>query len=278
MVGGVAAVLAGTASATVALAGPEALPLRPLATAQPAPDGYQHVLVRVPAGTPFVPTAVNGTDKAGAPGALSGVDLAALARYQGRLDRLDRGQDGRVLAILTDGSSVDVTAGAASAPAVAHTAEKAIPAPLLALAIDPGVVDVSPVDPTTWKVTGNLPADRVSAVTGLPTHSDVLMQVTADDTYRSLLWALQNNGGTVGGYPAVADADVDGVEANRRGTGTGVVVAVVRRAGGPPGPAAPVAQPERDLRQRCRRRPQRVRRRLQRLGLRPQRQHDVRRG
>ncbi|MGC9669557.1 S8 family serine peptidase [Planosporangium sp. 12N6] len=216
VVGGLAAVLAGTATAAVAMSGPDVLPLRPLQQAQPPTDSYQHVLVDLPADTPIV--AAGDATPSGA-----GVDLAVLARYQGRVDRLERGENGRVLAILTDGGSVDVTAGAAQAA----SATRDVPAPLRALASNPDVVDLEPVSPTTWKVTGNLPADRVSALSGLPARSDVLMQATADDTYRSSLWALENLGGTVGGYPAVFDADVDGVEANRRGTGTGVVVAVV---------------------------------------------------
>ncbi|GII21530.1 hypothetical protein Pme01_11270 [Planosporangium mesophilum] len=229
MVGGLAAVMAGTATAAVAISRPDYLPLRPLQQPQPAADSYQHVLVDVPAGTPIVPA--GRTAPAGNAGpADAGVDLAALSRLQGRVDRLERDQNGRVLAILTDGSSVDVTAGAGAvptSPATSKAAAKDVPAPLLALASNPDVVDLEPVSPTTWKVTGNLPADRVSALSGLPTRSDVLLQATADDTYRSSLWALENKGGTVGGYPAVADADVDGVEANRRGTGTGVIVAVV---------------------------------------------------
>src|SRR5947207_13649274 len=194
--------------AAAVLAGPAPLVLRPLASAQPAPDGYEHVLVHVPA-----PAAGGST----VPG--SGVDLAALARYQGRVDRLERDGAGRVLAVLTDGSVVDVSAASPTAGR---------PPQLAALASDPDVVGVSQVDATTWRVTGRLAADRVAALTGLPAHADVLMRVTdTNDTYFPLLWALKNSGGTVGGFPAVNDADVDGVEAAARATGSGVVVAVV---------------------------------------------------
>ncbi|MBN1173674.1 MAG: hypothetical protein JXA67_16000 [Micromonosporaceae bacterium] len=104
----------------------------------------------------------------------------------------------------------------------------ALPIPLAELAADSRVVDVSRVDATTWRVTGSLPESSVAAVSGLSTSSDVLMQASdTNDTYWSLLWALKNSGGSVGGFDAREDADVDGVEANQKSTGIGVVVAVV---------------------------------------------------
>ncbi|MBT8227855.1 MAG: S8 family serine peptidase [Dactylosporangium sp.] len=103
-----------------------------------------------------------------------------------------------------------------------------LPAPLSEIALQPGVVDVSRVGATTWRVTGSLSAETVSAASGLPASDDVLMQINGtDDTYWSLLWGLENRGGSVGGFPARADADVDGPEASDKATGSGVVVAIV---------------------------------------------------
>ncbi|HWG99354.1 MAG TPA: S8 family serine peptidase, partial [Pilimelia sp.] len=205
----------------------------------------------LPAGLP----AAEPPPAPGGAGAAPGLDVAKLRRYEGRIQRLER-RGSRVVAVLDNGSVVDVTAGGAApggapqpapagegpqhrgaeppaspTPADAPPADGPVvrvPAPLRALVQDPDVVEVSAVDETTWRVVGALSPRDVTARTGLAAVEDLVLHLSAtDDTYSSLLWGLDNRGGTVGGFPALPDADVDGPEANTRATGAGVVVAVV---------------------------------------------------
>jgi serine protease len=224
---GVSAVALAAGVAAAVLPRVDDLPLRPLAVDGPALDDLEHVLVRVPAAAALVPVA---TVPAAPPtGPAPGLDLARVDRYAGRISRLERSGD-RVYAVLTDGTRVDVTAGAPDTPPspAEPVDDRRVPEPLRELAADPDVTEVSRVDANTWRVIGKASAARVGRLTGLATTEDTLLHVEhTDDTYGHLLWGLENTGGTVGGFPAKADADVDGVEAMARETGAGVVVAVV---------------------------------------------------
>jgi serine protease len=210
-------VLAASGGAGVALYLREpTLELRPLAGRPAAPDTDQHVLVRVPQGTPRV-----GID-------LTGLDLSALTAYEGRVRSVERTAAGRIVALLTDGSTVDVTGDGKAAAARTPLTTRTLPQPLAALATMPQVREISPVDSLTWRITGDLTPPAVASLTGLPTVADERLFLDADDTYRHLLWGLDNRGGgSFGGVTGTADADVDGVEAGARATGAGVVVAIV---------------------------------------------------
>ncbi|GGK88598.1 S8 family serine peptidase [Mangrovihabitans endophyticus] len=223
---------AGALSLTLAAAGAVAvaphvkdLPLLPLAAAGAVPDEFDHFLVRVAATAPLVPVALG---LAPVTSAVPNLDLDKMSRLPRKVSMLQRSGD-RVVAVLEDGSVVDVTSGVTESPAEEPVGADVVhvPAPLRDLATDPGVTEISQVDRTTWRVVGDVTQNRVRESTGLDATEDAILHVTSNDTYDSLLWALDNKGGSVGGFPAVADADVDGVESRRKADGAGVVVAIV---------------------------------------------------
>ena len=60
-----------------------------------------------------------------------------------------------------------------------------------------------------------------------PNYRRSIDAIPTDDTYRDLMWALENTGQTVNGTIGTADADLDGLEAWNYSTGTSTVVAVI---------------------------------------------------
>jgi serine protease len=177
--------------------------------------------------------------------------LAAL----GDVRAFETGADGRVVAVLADGSRVALDGSSVSpptdpgppplpetpatdAPAPPDPGEEAVllaggggdgevPAALAALADDPGTRELVPVGDGTWALTTTRTAAEVEALTGLPTVEDPPLALSTDDTYWAWQWAAENDGRTIPPTAGVVDADIDLTDAWTQSTGTGVVVAVV---------------------------------------------------